>query len=706
MIQGRDGYQREARRLLGNAASRGQVLTRRCELVGWAGATVLVAAVSAAGCSEGGASGGTAGGSSGGATTSTGGTAATGGSVSSGGASTGGAGGAGGVTSLSGGKLLSELTPAEATQLCSEAYAYLGTAISPAVLCKASGLTYTISSSAPTDAVMRENCARQETDCLNAAPYVPDCAPIPSPCTATVAQYATCVADQAATYNSTVDTIPDCAEVSSQDKAAIWDFVAALPASCSSLSPVCSGLDYPTPRVGEVNPSGSGGSGGSGGTGGAGGGVGGSSGGGGSGGTVGGTGGTGGGTGGAIGGSGGTGGAVGGSGGTGGSSGGTTGGSDGTGGGSGAATGGSGGTGGDVGGSGGTGEGGSSGEAQLPGDIAVAAGSPVVAAHAMTRALFAAYDGPLFTALRVSDDQELDIGVVAPGGLADLAALEAFCAGTSCKLTTLFDQSGNGNDMWRGDTPENAPMDNNEAPKLCDLMDIEYWEMSDGTRVPVALEHGWEPDLVWKSTSQCLRNRDRTNNMPLGAEPQTEYAIFHNPYVNGNCCFNYGSTGNRIHYTGPGTLSAITLSKMTFWSKGIGDGPWPMFDWEQGVYAGNTCKCNSGAGCQECTATGENPNPAVLHDIVTVFGKHNGIDHWQLKSGNAKEGALMVNIDESALPDGYSPLRQEGGLGLGEGGAGDSGGSGAFSEGAVIAGETSDATDDAIQASIVSVYGR
>ncbi|HOU91535.1 MAG TPA: hypothetical protein PLU22_10855, partial [Polyangiaceae bacterium] len=287
MIQGRDGHEGEAGRLLGNAASRGQVPPRRCELVGWAGATVLVAAVSAAGCSDGGASGGTAGSSSGGATTSTGGTAATGGSVSSGGASTGGASGGGGVTSLSGGKLLSELTPAEATQLCSEAYAYLGTAISPAVLCKASGLTYTISSSAPTDAVMRENCTRQEAACLSAAPYVPDCAPIPSPCTATVAEYATCVADQAATYNATVPTIPDCAAVSSQDKAAIWDFVAALPASCSSLSPVCSGLDFPTPRVGEVNPSGSGGTGGTGG---------------GSGGGIGGSGGTGGSSGGAVGG--------------------------------------------------------------------------------------------------------------------------------------------------------------------------------------------------------------------------------------------------------------------------------------------------------------------------------------------------------------------------------------------------------------------
>jgi len=73
----------------------------------------------------------------------------------------------------------------------------------------------------------------------------------------------------------------------------------------------------------------------------------------------------------------------------------------------------------------------------------------------------------------------------------------------------------------------------------------------------------------------------------------------------------------------------------------------------------------------------------------------------------AKAGALAVSFDLPTLPGGgYSPLKQEGGLGLGEGGAGDSGGSGGFSEGAVIAGETTDATDEAIQKSIVSVYGK
>jgi len=132
-----------------------------------------------------------------------------------------------------------------------------------------------------------------------------------------------------------------------------------------------------------------------------------------------------------------------------------------------------------------------------------------------------------------------------------------------------------------------------------------------------------------------------------------------------------------------------------------------MVDFETGVYAGNTAKCGSGVPSGvPCTSTGENPNPSVTYDIVSTLFKHNGVNHWALKTGNAKAGALSVNVDLAALPSGYSPLKQEGGLGLGEGGAGDSNGTGAFSEGAVIAGETTDATDDAIQKSIVSVYAK
>jgi hypothetical protein len=503
----------------------------------------------------------------------------------------------------------------------------------------------------------------------------------------TVSQYSACIIDQAAAFNAAVAALPGCATVTRSDLQGVWDYLAAeLPASCTPISNKCPTVDMPTPRPGTTS-SGSGGSGGAAGSGGSGGSTG---------------------SGGVTGGGGST--RAGGSTGNGGST--RAGGSTGSGGSTG--PGGSGGTAGGSGGS--TGRGGSGGSTTpppggLPGDVAKAAGTPMVAAHSMTRAMFASYTGPLFKAQRASDKQETDIGTVAGSGLVDLSTLNTFCSGTTCKVATLYDQSGNGNDMWKGDTAANAPMDNGEAPKLCQLLDIEYWQMSDGTKIPIALGRGWGPGEEWTRTSQCLRNRDKTKNMPTGSNPQTTYGIFHQKYVNPGCCFNYGNTGKKIHYTGPGTLSALNFSKVSYWSKGTGSGPWVVVDWETGVYAGNIAKCNSGAAAGTtaygCTATGENPNPTVTYDIVTALFKHDGTAHWQAKNGNAKSGTLAISFDLPTLPKGgYSPLKQEGGLGLGEGGAGDAGGSGGFSEGAVIAGETSDATDDAIQKSIVSVYGK
>src|ERR1700704_2790661 len=47
-----------------------------------------------------------------------------------------------------------------------------------------------------------------------------------------------------------------------------------------------------------------------------------------------------------------------------------------------------------------------------PCDIYAAAGDPCVAAHSTTRALYAAYTGPLYQVLRQSDGKTMDIGVV------------------------------------------------------------------------------------------------------------------------------------------------------------------------------------------------------------------------------------------------------------------------------------------------------
>ncbi len=67
---------------------------------------------------------------------------------------------------------------------------------------------------------------------------------------------------------------------------------------------------------------------------------------------------------------------------------------------------------------------------QGPCDIYAAGGTPCVAAHSTTRALYASYNGPFYQVRRLSDNAVKNIGVVQPvalplpnaGGYADAAA--------------------------------------------------------------------------------------------------------------------------------------------------------------------------------------------------------------------------------------------------------------------------------------------
>ena len=76
----------------------------------------------------------------------------------------------------------------------------------------------------------------------------------------------------------------------------------------------------------------------------------------------------------------------------------------------------------------------------LPCDIYAAAGTPCVAAHSTTRALYAAYNGPLYQVKRASDGTTTNIGTLAAGGYANAAAQDSFCAGTACTITKIYDQ--------------------------------------------------------------------------------------------------------------------------------------------------------------------------------------------------------------------------------------------------------------------------
>src|SRR5262245_62032696 len=80
-----------------------------------------------------------------------------------------------------------------------------------------------------------------------------------------------------------------------------------------------------------------------------------------------------------------------------------------------------------------------------PCDIYAAGGTPCVAAHSTTRALYGNYNGALYQVRRSSDNTTRDVGVLSAGGVANAATQDSFCAGTSCVITIIYDQSGRNN---------------------------------------------------------------------------------------------------------------------------------------------------------------------------------------------------------------------------------------------------------------------
>src|SRR5690349_8931265 len=84
---------------------------------------------------------------------------------------------------------------------------------------------------------------------------------------------------------------------------------------------------------------------------------------------------------------------------------------------------------------------------QGPCDIYASAGTPCVAAHSTTRALYAAYNGPLYQVRRASDNTTTNVYPLSAGGVANAATQDSFCAGTSCVITEIYDQSGHGNNL-------------------------------------------------------------------------------------------------------------------------------------------------------------------------------------------------------------------------------------------------------------------
>ncbi|MEV0400125.1 alpha-L-arabinofuranosidase B [Actinoallomurus sp. NPDC050550] len=308
----------------------------------------------------------------------------------------------------------------------------------------------------------------------------------------------------------------------------------------------------------------------------------------------------------------------------------------------------------------------------LPCDIYAAGGTPCVAAHSTTRALYASYNGSLYQVRRSSDNTTRNIGVLSAGGYANAAAQDSFCSGTTCVITVIYDQSGRGNNLTQAPGGGAAGGPDNLAV---------------ATAAPTMIG-GHKAYGVYVAPGTGYRN-DHTSGIATGDQAQGMYAVFDGTHYNGGCCFDYGNAETSNNDTGNGHMEAIYFGNIKAWGYGAGDGPWIMADLENGLFSGVNQHYNAG-------------DPTVDHRYLTAIVKGEP-NHWAIRGGNAQSGGVST-FYSGVRPNvsGYNPMHKEGAIILGIGGDNSKSSAGTFYEGVMTSGYPSDATENSVQASITA----
>ncbi|WP_083958150.1 arabinofuranosidase catalytic domain-containing protein [Herbidospora mongoliensis] len=308
-----------------------------------------------------------------------------------------------------------------------------------------------------------------------------------------------------------------------------------------------------------------------------------------------------------------------------------------------------------------------------PCDIYAAGGTPCVAAHSTTRALYGAFNGPLYQVRRSSDNTTRDIGVLSAGGVVNAATQDSFCAGTNCVITILYDQSGRNNRLtqappgyWPGPLP--GGWDN----------------LADAKAAPITVG-GQKAYGVRIEPGTGYRNNN-TNGVATGDQPEGIYAVLDGTHYNQWCCFDYGNAQTDGQADAPAIMETVYFGANKQWGYGAGAGPWIMADLEWGLFSG--------------VNAGYNNLAPINHRFVTAIVKGES-NHWAIRGGNAQSGGLTTYFD-GRRPNGYHPMKKEGAILLGIGGDNSVSGRGTFFEGVLTSGYPTEATENAVQANIAA----
>ncbi|VUC28097.1 unnamed protein product [Clonostachys rosea] len=313
-----------------------------------------------------------------------------------------------------------------------------------------------------------------------------------------------------------------------------------------------------------------------------------------------------------------------------------------------------------------------------PCDIYSSGGTPCVAAHSTTRALYSAYSNPLYQVTRHSDGATLDISPLSAGGVANAAAQDTFCSGTTCLITVIYDQSGHNSHLTKappGGAASGGDVDGYDFPVTA-------------IGAPITL-NGQKAYGVFISPGTGYRNNE-ANGTATGDEAEGMYAVFDGTHYNGGCCFDYGNAETNNLDTGDGHMEAIYFGLGTGYGVGGGSGPWVLADLENGLYTDSKVSVNPS-------------NPSITSRFVTAVVKGNTNNQWAVRGGDAVSGSLSTYYSGIRPTNGdYNPMQKEGAIILGIGGDNSNWAQGTFYEGVMTTGYPSDDTENQVQADIVA----
>lgn len=153
---------------------------------------------------------------------------------------------------------------------------------------------------------------------------------------------------------------------------------------------------------------------------------------------------------------------------------------------------------------------------------------------------------------RASDSTTLNVTVLANGAL-NTSAAQAFCAATTCGVTTWYDQSGNGNNMVQV-----ASL----APQI----------------VFTGCSSGSDPCVTFNGTSQYT-----SATVPAGGQPQTYSIVYETAAVANSVMVSEYYTGNQPNLTRPATANVVDMYAGAHVTAAATDAAWHAV---QAVYNG------------------------------------------------------------------------------------------------------------------------